>query len=108
MTITLEQALNGLATFAELDTLPLMQNGVKKLGAYMAVEALRRNPAVIAKPYESFFKMIGALSEDGKMVDVDSLSNYLKSAFMKVPSVSLWGFTFDANDVDKLVARMGG
>lgn len=100
--------MNGLAAFAEIDILPLMQNGVKKLGAYMAVEALRRNPAAVSKPYESFFKMLGVLSEDGRTVDLDALSTYLQSSFAKVPSVSLWGFTFDANDVNKLVSRLGG
>lgn len=108
MTITIEQAMNGLAAFAELDTLPLMPNGIKKLGAYMAVEALKRNPAVVAKPYEAFFKMIGAISEDGRTVNVDALSDYLRSAFAKVPVVTLWGFNFDSTDVDKLIARMGG
>lgn len=108
MTISLEQAMAGLASFAELDTLPLMPNGIKKLGAYMAVEALRRNPSVIAKPYEDFFKMVGVVSEDGRTVNVDALSEYLRSAFAKVPSVTLWGFNFDSTDVDKLIARMGG
>lgn len=108
MTISLEQAMAGLASFAELDTLPLMPNGIKKLGAYMAVEALRRNPSLIAKPYEDFFKMVGVVSEDGRTVNVDALSEYLRSAFAKVPSVTLWGFNFDSTDVDKLIARMGG
>lgn len=108
MTVTIERALNGLAAFAELDALPHMPNGVKKVGAYMAVEAVKRNPTVITKPYEQFFKMLGVVSEDGTAVDVDALSGYLKSAFEKVPSVNLWGFTFDAKDVSKLLARIGG
>ena len=108
MVITLQDAMNGLADFAELDALPHMPNGVKKVGAYMAVDAAKKNPSVFTKPYEPFLKMIGVMSEDGYTVDVDSLSGYLRSAFGKVPSVNLWGFTFDAKDVDKLVSRMGG
>lgn len=108
MNIPFEQAMSGLASFVELDTLPLMPNGVKKLGAYMAVEALRRNPSIVLKPYEQFFKMLNVVSEDGKIVDLESLSAYMKSAFSKVPSVSLFGFCFDTNDVDKLISRMGG
>ena len=108
MTVTLSNAMNGVAAFAELDALPHMPNGMNKLGAYMAVEALKRNPVVIAKPYEKFFKMLGVVSEDGSTVDVDALANYLKSAFEKVPTVEIWGFTFDTKDVEKLVARIGG
>lgn len=108
MTVTLANAMNGVAAFAEQDALPHMPNGVKKLGAYMAVEAVKRNPTVITKPYEQFFKMLGVVSEDGSTVDVDALANYLKSAFEKVPTVEIWGFTFDTKDVEKLVARIGG
>lgn len=108
MTVTFANAMNGVAAFAELDALPHMPNSVKKLGAYMAVEGLKRNPNVVTKPYEQFFKMLGVISEDGTTVDVDALSNYLKSAFEKVPSVNLWGFTFEAKDAEKLIARIGG
>ena len=108
MTVTYEQAMNGLANFAELDTIPIMPNSLKKVGVVMAVESLKKNPSFISKPYESYFKMLGVLSEDGKTVNVDMLSDYLKSAMQKVPNVTLWGFTFDASDVDKLISRLGG
>lgn len=108
MTITLDQATNGLASYAELDVLPLLPNGMKKFGAYMAVAAFKRNPNVILKPYEKYFKTFGVLSEDGKMVDVDVLAESLKSTFAKVPNVEIFGFTFEAQDVDKLVSRLGG
>lgn len=108
MQVSLDQAVNGVAEYVELDTLPLLPNGVKKLGAYMAVAGFKRNPAVLIKPYEPFLKMTGILSEDGKIVDVDVLSEVVKSAFAKVPSVSAFGFTFEAQDVDKLVSRLGG
>ena len=108
MTVTFANAMNGIAAFAELDALPHMPNGIMKVGAYMAVEGLKRNPNVVTKPYEQFFKMLGVLSEDGNTVDVDALSGYLRSAFEKVPTVNLWGFTFDSNDVEKLIARIGG
>lgn len=105
--VTVEKAMNGLASFAEMDALPHMPNGIKKLGAYMAVESVKKNPTVFTKPYESFFKMIGVLSQDGTLVDVDALSSYLRSAFEKVPSVELWGFSFNAQDAEKLLERMG-
>lgn len=108
MTISLEQALNGVASFVENDMIPKMPNGLKKLATVMAVETVKKAPAVIAKPYEGFFKMVGVLSEDGKTVDMDMLSKHLKNAFSKVPSVDLWGFTFEPSDADRLVTRMGG
>lgn len=108
MTIALDQAVNGVASYAELDVLPLLPNGKKKLFAYMAVAGFRRNPMLILKPYEQYLKMFGVLSEDGKMIDIDALAENFKSAFEKVPSVELLGFTFDSQDVDKLVSRIGG
>jgi len=108
MGIALDQAVNGLASYAELDVLPLLPNGVKKIGAYMAVASFKRNPSVILKPYEQYLKMFGVVSEDGKTVDVDALAESLKSAFAKVPNVELFGFTFEDQDVDKLVSRLGG
>lgn len=108
MNISLEQAVKGVADYVELDTLPLMQNSARKFGAYVAVEAFRRNPTMIVKPYEQFLKTLGVLSEDGKIVNVDVLADIVKSAFAKLPSVSVFGFTFEVQDVDKLVSRLGG
>lgn len=108
MQVSLEQAVNGVVDYVELDTLPLLPNGVKKLGAYMAVAGFKRNPTVLIKPYEQFLKVAGVLSDDGKIVDVDAISEIVKSAFAKVPSVSIFGFTFEVQDVDKLVSRLGG
>lgn len=108
MNVSLEQAVKGVADYVELDTLPLMQNSARKFGAYVAVEAFRRNPTMIVKPYEQFLKTLGVLSEDGKIVNVDVLADIVKSAFAKLPSVSVFGFTFEVQDVDKLVSRLGG
>lgn len=108
MNVSLEQAVKGVADYVELDTLPLMQNSARKFGAYVAVEAFRRNPTMIVKPYEQFLKTLGVLSEDGKIVNVDVLADIVKSAFAKLPSVSVFGFTFEVQDVDKLVSRIGG
>lgn len=63
---------------------------------------------MIVKPYEQFLKTLGVLSEDGKIVNVDILADIVKSAFAKLPSVSVFGFTFEVQDVDKLVSRLGG
>ena len=108
MNVSLEQAVKGVADYVELDTLPLMQNSARKFGAYVAVEAFRRNPTMIVKPYEQFLKTLGVLSEDGNIVNVDVLADIVKSAFAKLPSVSVFGFTFEVQDVDKLVSRLGG
>lgn len=108
MQVSLDQAVKGIVEYVELDTLPLLPNGVKKLGAYMAVAGLKRNPTILLKPYEQFLKVAGVLSEDGKIVDVDVLSEIVKSAFAKVPTVNIFGFTFEVQDVDKLVSRLGG
>lgn len=108
MTTSLEQAVNGLASYAELDVLPMLPNNVKKFGAYMAVAAFRRNPFVILSPYEKFLKAFGVLSADGMTVDVTALAENLRATFANVPSVELFGFVFEAKDVDKLVSRIGG
>ena len=108
MQVSLEQAVKGIVDYVELDTLPLMANGPKKFGAYMAVEGFKRNPTILMKPYEQFLKVAGVLSDDGKIVDVDALAEIVRSAFAKVPSVSVFGFTFEVQDVDKLVSRLGG
>lgn len=108
MTTSLEQAVAGLASYAELDVLPLLPNGTKKLLSYMAVAGFRRNPAVVLAPYERFLKAFGILSEDGRTVDTTSLVENLKVAFANVPNVEFCGITFEAKDVDKLVSRLGG
>ena len=107
MVITLQDAINGVADFAELDAIPHMPNGVKKVGAYIAIDAAKKNPSIFTKPYEPYMKMIGVLSEDGSTVDMDALAGYLRSAFEKVPTVTMWDFRFDAKDVEKLISRMG-
>lgn len=107
MVITLQDAINGVADFAELDAIPHMPNGVKKVGAYIAIDAAKKNPSIFTKPYEPYMKMIGVLSEDGSTVDMDALAGYLRSAFEKVPTVTMWDFMFDAKDVEKLISRMG-
>lgn len=108
MQVSLDQAINGLASYAELDVLPILPNGIKKFGAYMAIAAFKRNPSIIMKPYEKYLQTFGVLSDDAKMVDIEVLAESLKSTFAKVPNVEFFGFTFEAQDVDKLVTRLGG
>lgn len=106
MEISINKALDGFASFAANDVIAAMPNGMPKFLALMAVGAMKTNPWALLKPYESVLKSIGAISEDGKTVNVDLLRDSMASAFSAMPKVSFMGFTFTAEDADRLLERM--
>lgn len=106
--IPMQQALDGISVFAVNDVISSMPNSTAKFIALMAVGSVRNDPAKFIKPYETFLKSIGIISEDGSMVDVKTLRSCLSEAFAEMSSVSWLGFTFSSEDAAKLIARIGG
>ena len=104
--IPLKTAMEGVLSFAANDVLPSMPNGLKKFAAYMALGALKTNPEPAVRPYIPFLKMTGVLSEDGSTVDEQKMAVAFSDAFANVPSVDFLGFTFTAEDANKLITRI--
>lgn len=99
-------AIEGVIAFVTNDVLPSMPNGVKKFASYVALGALKTNPEPALKPYESFLKMSGIMSDDGSTIDEMKLATALTTAFANIPSVDFLGFTFTVDDANKLVERI--
>ena len=104
--VPLKTAMEGVLSFAANDVLPSMPNGIKKFGAYMALGALKTNPEPAVKPYMPFLQMSGIVSGDGATVDEQKLAMALSDAFANMPSVDFLGFTFSAEDANKLINRI--
>lgn len=104
--IPLKTAMEGVLSFAANDVLPSMPNGLKKFAAYMALGALKTNPEPAVRPYMPFLKMTGVLSEDGSTVDEQKMAVAFSDAFANVPNVDFLGFTFTAEDANKLITRI--
>lgn len=105
--IPLKQALDGLSAFATQDVITAMPNGVSKFLALMAVGSMRNNSANFVKPYEKMLVSFGIMNEAGDMIDETVLRSALEEAFGSMPSVTWMGFTFDAQDAEKLLRRIG-
>lgn len=104
--VPVKTALDGLHSFALNDVIPLMPNGPRKFAAIFGVCGSRNNPDFLVKPYESFLKMSGIMSGDGQSVDEQRLAAVLADAFQQMPAVEILGFTFSADDVNRLVDRV--
>ena len=95
-----------MLSFAANDVLPSMPNNLKKFGAYMALGALKTNPEPAVRPYMPFLQMSGIVSEDGATVDETRLATAFSDAFANMPTVDFLGFTFAADDANKLINRI--
>ena len=104
--VPLKTAMDGVLSFAANDVLPSMPNGLKKFGAYMALGALKTNPEPSVKPYMPWLQMTGIISGDGATVDEQKLATAFSDAFANMPSVDFLGFTFSADDANKLINRI--
>lgn len=104
--VPLKTAMEGVLSFAANDILPSMPNVIKKFGAYMALGALKTNPEPAVKPYMPFLQMSGIVSGDGTTVDEQKLAMAFSDAFANMPSVDFLGFTFSAEDANKLINRI--
>lgn len=104
--VSMQKALDGFATFAAKDVIAAMPNGLNKFLALMAVGAFRNNPATLLRPYEPVLKTIGVITPDGTQVDETALAASLSDAFAALPKFGWLGFTFTADDADKLLQRI--
>lgn len=104
--VTMEKALDALADFACKDAIASMPDGAGKFACAFAVRSVRANPERFLAKYGQFLKDFGIVSEDGKSVDEAALHSALKQAFAETPEVPFMGFTFTAQDADRLLGRM--
>lgn len=71
------------------------------IGALLTANALRANPKQVVGKYISFLQMLGIVSDDESMVDVDLLETSLMQTFNEVPVFTIFGI-----DIDSAGARM--
>lgn len=99
--ITMQAAANAVANFVARDMSPLMSSNLRKFGALLTANALRANPKQVVGKYISFLQMLGIVSDDESMVDVDLLETSLMQTFNEVPVFTIFGI-----DIDSAGARM--
>lgn len=104
--VTIQKALEGFASFAAKDVIAAMPNGLEKFLALMAVGAMRNNPGALLRPYEPILKSMGVITQDGTQVDEQALASAMSDAFAAMPKFNWMGFTFTADDADKLLQRI--
>lgn len=97
----MQAAANAIANFIVRDMSPLMSSNLRKFGAIFTANALRGNPKQVIGQYIQFLQMLGIVSDDATMVDVDLLENSLMQTFNDVPIITIFGI-----DVDSAGARM--
>lgn len=96
-----------MTVFATQDVISSMPNGVNKFLALMAVGSMRNNSANFVRPYEKMLVSFGILNETGDMIDETVLRSALDEAFNGMQSVTWMGFTFNSQDAEKLMRRIG-
>ena len=104
--VPLKTAMDGVHSFVVTDMIPVMPNGVKKIGAIIVAKSIKNNPDKVMTPFVGFMKMSGILSGDGQSVDEALLSEAFSDAFATMTTVDFLGFTFSADDSRKLVDRI--
>jgi len=105
MQISLEKAVDGFIGFMADQVATIPKAGDRFLG-FAALGALKRNPVQLVGKVKPWLEMSGILADN--MVDVDSAKAALDLAFANVPKVSYFGFSFTAEDVPALIAKMHG
>lgn len=105
MQISLENAVNGFVAFMadQVDMIPRLSD---RFVAYGALGALRAKPNAVIGKFRPKLEMVGIL--DGETVDLESVKAALDNAFLNIPKVNFFGFTFGAEDVPALLAKMHG
>ena len=103
MQISLEKAVDGFIGFMadQVATIPKMSD--RFLG-FAALGALKSNPGALVNKVKPWMEMSGILVDN--MVNLDSAKAALDLAFANVPKVSYFGFSFTAEDVPALLAKM--
>lgn len=105
MQISLEKAVEGFVAFMaeQVNLIPRISD---RFVAYGALGALKAKPKAAIGQFRPQLEMIGIL--DGETVDLDSVKAAIDNAFLNIPKVSFFGFTFSADDVPALLAKMHG
>ena len=105
MQISLEKAVDGFVAFMA-DQVNLIPRTSDKFVAYAALGALKAKPKAVIGQFKPKLEMIGILNGDS--VDLESVKAALDNAFLNIPKASFFGFTFSAEDVPVLLAKMHG
>lgn len=103
MHVSLESAVEGFIAFMADQVAQIPKLGDRFLG-YAALGSLKGNPAMLTGRAKPWFEMAGMM-EDGKL-NLDSAKAALDMAFENVPKVSYFGFSFTADDVKSLMAKV--
>ena len=105
MQISLERAVDGFIGFMADQVAGIPKLGDRFLG-YAALGSLKSNSAVLTGKLKPWLEMTGIMA-DGK-VELDFAKAALDMAFSQVPKVSYFGFTFTADDIPSLMAKLRG
>ncbi|SHJ44241.1 hypothetical protein [Fibrobacter sp. UWP2] len=105
MQISLEKAVDGFIGFMADQVATIQKMGDRFLG-FAALGALKSNPGALVSKVKPWMEMSGILVDN--MVNLDSAKAALDMAFANVPKVSYFGFSFTADDVPALLAKMQG
>ena len=105
MTVTIEQAMRGVARFADAEVIPHLPAG-KGIGAGIMLALIMEGgrEKILALKDNTAFKLMGIMDEEGN-IDIDRLYNAARPRFADKLAVSvplLGDMRFDQGDVDKL------
>ena len=105
MQISLEKAVDGFIGFMA-DQVATISKAADRFLGFAALGALKSNPMQLVNKVRPWMEMSGILVDN--MVNIDSAKAALDLAFANVPKVSYFGFSFTAEDVPALLAKMQG
>ena len=105
MQISIDKAIDGFIGFMA-DNVATISKLTDRFLGFGALGALRSNPNAIVSKVYPWMEMAGIADED--QINVDTLKAALTEAFKNVPKVSYFGFTFTADDIPNLLAKMQG
>ena len=105
MQITLEKAVDGFIGYMA-DQVAAIPRGINRWLGFGSLAVIKGNPGIIINNVKPYLEMVGIVK--GEMVDLDGVKAFLDSAFEKEPKISYFNFTFTAEDVPALLAKMQG
>ena len=106
MTVTIDQALNGLERFVNSELIPRLPEGIGvAVAILMRMAKAGGKERLLAMKDNFFVQLTGALDEEGN-VDIDRLYKYARDEIdgkkIKLFSIKDKDMRFDVTDVDKL------
>jgi len=103
MQITLERAVEGLIAYIG-DLVSQLKNPIESLFGNAILAAMRNNHSGLDAKARPWLEMSGLMQNN--MVQLEPLKAALDAAFVKVPTITYMGWTFTADDVQALMAKM--